>query len=297
MKSRAAIGPGHEEHQCGTDDGDRSPSPCSSRSGRVGLDPSLGSPHAIRSAVNGAEVLRAGNQVRQVSTLDGLVDIRTTGTNRFDMHYYHAADRGPVADGLYTMAAGVSPFSTITVSYSMDPADGEQLRIEEAFGNSTSVYRYVRSPDSGDLSLLRASGTGQRVESMESRWLEHDRVREELRTVRDGDGVVLERRILEYTVFPWGEELTREVLDPDGEALASTYLYFDDPVANGGNYGMLRQRVDEDGNWERFLYDGAGRPTNVVARFMDAPVGAPAGQSRETRIDYGQVDGDVLVTT
>ncbi len=59
----------------------------------------------------------------------------------------------------------------------------------------------------------------------------------------------------DYTLFPWGEELTEETADPSGLALRTTYEYYDG-TANTEEYGKRKSVNRPDGSWAVYTYEG-----------------------------------------
>ncbi len=108
----------------------------------------------------------------------------------------------------------------------------------------------------------------------------------------DGEGNPIEEVERHYRVFPWNHlslaarrdraELVKEVMDPRGNPRVTRYEYYNDPVADGHNYGRLKSEEHPDGSWAAYEYDSEGRTRKVYRPFLDSELSlSPAGNRME----------------
>ncbi len=101
----------------------------------------------------------------------------------------------------------------------------------------------------------------------------------ERRTISGPGGVVCSVVDKVYTVFPWGEELTAEIQDPQGAALTTSYIYYTS-TSDGAAYGRLKQMIEPSGHWERYGYDEGGRQNKVVTQYLSNGPGTGDASNR-----------------
>src|ERR1035437_1572649 len=79
--------------------------------------------------------------------------------------------------------------------------------------------------------------------------------REDVVVVRTGDttGTICTKTLFHYNTLPWGEELTKMILDPDGAKITSQYVYYTDPTYYG-NYRKVKSVTEPTGNWTSYAY-------------------------------------------
>lgn len=103
-------------------------------------------------------------------------------------------------------------------------------------------------------------------------------------TQKNADGTVCGKTASIRTLFPWGESVTQDIVDPDGAALTTEYSYQSDTNLPG--YGLVRKIVYADGSWQKYEYDTAGRVTNALSPWLDEPVTADASAVKRTVTSY-----------
>ncbi len=231
--------------------------------------------------------------VRQVQAPQALADVVALDASTYEVRFYAPGQVGSQAETTKIHGVVGSPFVIYRLE-NPDAASGgaSRLRITETRGMVARVAEYGFDAAAGAWSL--STGNGLRRESELVTAVAGGRVK--TRTVWNQSNEVVSKVARTYRVFPWGEELIGETLDPDGAALTTTYDYYDTVATTDPNYRRRRQRTDADGNWERYTYDGSGRVVRSVRPFLNAsPLTTDEALCRVTEQVYDTVvdaDGD-----
>ena len=138
------------------------------------------------------EIYTAGSALRQIKTASCLVDILETGTLKYTISFYTTAQVGTKdANGIYSLLAGATAYTTITVE---NPPVEEGLdlnhlvitRATDTGGTQVYDYQYVEASD--QWTLQRGDGTTTLTKNtLRSTWNEAHTQQEEVREFRDGD--------------------------------------------------------------------------------------------------------------
>ncbi len=255
--------------------------------------------------LNSIETIRLGRMPRQVKAPEVLADINVTGDSSYEMSFYYASQVGSKdADtGLYVLSG--SPYVTYRFENpTPDTPNPARLRITKIQASSSSQTEYAYDNDTGSWSLSRGGSTERRSESMDE-----NSNRVVLLETMDAAGNLVSSKQQTYQQFSWGEELVKEVVDPSGAALTTTYEYEGPPPSGGyggpsGGYGPppptgpghLSRTINADGSWERYEYDTDGVTViKTVRPFLNAPPDAPEQQCRVSTVSHGTMpdaDGD-----
>ncbi len=118
--------------------------------------------------------------------------------------------------------------------------------------------------------------------------------------------VINQEKAITYQFLPYGRKLVKEVLDPQGEALTTSWGYVQDfePFSiedNPGGFAQLEPQWVEraDGDWEWYGYDELGRRSRMVRPIGNTPRPAVLPESLEgyrvTTIEY-DTTGEVKTT-
>jgi len=245
------------------------------------------------------EVIRdAAGALRQVKAPSALANIVSLElpSEGYEVQFYHADQVGAqdVQTGLYSLSG--SPF----VTHRFDNPDAGQipllyrLRVTETQGASAKVFIYAQDPLNGMWSF--DEGGGLRVtEEVTTTDANGDKVK--TRTLKTQAGVVASVVATTLHQFPWGEEKIKEILDPSGAALTSTWSYYNNEAVDGPNYRRVKQRVDASGSWDRYTYDATGRVVTKASPYLGSSPTATDAQSRlttTTQTALADVDADGL---
>ncbi len=170
------------------------------------------------------------------------------------------------------------------------------LTVTERRGGRERIMEYAASTASP-----ATNGTFELFDVMENKQRRHTRTRVfdadgasfiDTLVKTDGEGNLIEEVERHYRVFPWNHlsfparqdraELVREVRDPHGNPRVTRFEYYDDPVADGQNYGRLKSEEHPDGFWAAYDYDAEGRTGRVYRPFLDSELSlTPAGNRME----------------
>ena len=238
--------------------------------------------------VEGHETVRAADsgEVLQYVSAATIAHVASDDSDHgYTLEFYHRDRDTPREGDAGPFATSGEPFATVRFECpdgALVPGEPIQsLRVTRSLGGTDQIaeYRYDASAESWAL-VQQEDGRSETVRTSQSEDLQ---AYTKERTLKDSSGVKQGHVIEEFRRFPFGERKVREIIDPEGEALTTTWEYNTNPEEPGA-FGRVRQVV-RSGNWRRYEYDRLGRPTKVVSQYLDAPIGAAENQCRvqETR--------------
>ena len=232
-------------------------------------------------------VLNPDTSLRQVKVPQSLVDIVVIDANQYELRFYGHADVGPKdQNGLYTISN--QPYVKWIVS---NPHIGftDQLQISKVQGGVTDSSLYTWNSGNDSWSLTKGGGARtetktKTVDVVTGDWTETF-------TVTNSLGQVVSKVSRTYHQFPWSEELIRETVDPDGAALATNYVYYQDS-GQIGRYRRLKSVSRPDGSWEQYDYDVPGNRFLILRPWKDQPLAsASESTSYSIRTTYANTEG------
>jgi RHS repeat-associated protein len=245
------------------------------------------SPPGLTSEV---DVVRDGNgALRQVKAPQMFADVFAINGAEYEIRYYRPTNVGAKVNGVYELTG--QPYLTWKIK-NPDPSSASRLQISKTEGGVTETSEYTWDAPSDSWSL--STGNGARVETKTvSRPTATSRT--ETFVVKDAAGQVASKKARTYSAFPWGEELVREVVDPDVAALTTAYDYYTD-AAEERSYRKLKSVTYPDGSWEKYEYDADWNRSVVLRPWKDVTLeAATINNSRATLYRYTYHDGyDVM---
>lgn len=225
------------------------------------------------------KVINPQGTLRQLLSPQALADIVVINNFKYEVRFYARANAGAKDEGSGLYVPVGSPYQTVTIENPDASATVyNRLRISESIGSKTNEYIWSDEQQGWEL----ATGNGERRESKSTVVDASTGDRLETSAVRNRDGKVVSKTVKRLRMFPGGEEVVQEIVDPDGAALTTTSSYDSTQSLDGVTYNRLRQMIQPTGYWERYEYDSNNRRTKVVAQYLDAPLGAPESASRVT---------------
>lgn len=181
--------------------------------------------------------------LRQLKVPESLVDIIVITQWEYELRFYHPQDIGPKLNGLYTMSN--SPFVVYRFKNPNPPAINRlQISKIKSGREDTSEYFYN---DEQDTWLLKENG--REVSSKQSIINPQDPCERIETRIDKREGKVI-KTIKVFRGFPWGQELVKQINDPDNQALTTTYAYDDDPKSS--HYNHVKSIIHPDGTVERW---------------------------------------------
>lgn len=237
--------------------------------------------------------IKVAGLLRQVRAPQTLADITQVDAATFEVRFHDFGQIGAADPITGVHAVTGRPFATYRIE-NPDAGVGirTRLRVTEVRGSVARVSEFARDEASQAWSL--STGGGLRTESAVQTVASGERTK--TTSVRNEAGQIVTRSARVYRAFAWGEELVREILDPDGAALTTVYEYYDSVPAGDPNYQRMKQRTNPDGGWERFSYDASGRVVKLIRPFLDAgPATTDEALCRVTLTSYDTLpdaDGD-----
>ena len=229
--------------------------------------------------------------IRQIAAAQAFVDVVTLDTYGYELRFYAPGNQGAVnAQGFYEPVG--TPFRVLKVENpDRSPTIYNRLSITGTGEGGTDVATFVYNASTNGWELMREKDGQVVVERRSSVIDPMTRRRVEIHRKEDGAGRVALDEQNTYQVFPWNtgsnalrtEELVETISDPSGVALRTAYTFYEDPVADGPNYGHVKYEVEPNGSWQKSEYDSVGRVSRLTTPFLNAAVGASAGvRVRET---------------
>ena len=193
-------------------------------------------------------------------------------------------------DGFYEVDVSALPVVTWLVENpDSSTTSYNTLRISEIRDSSTRVYEYIWNGGLGTWTLMKGNGLEILTKSEET--VAGDRVVTE--TEKDGSGYVISKVQTTYHEITCDSETREEIIelieDPDGSALTTSIIYYEEPCSVG-SCGKIASQVNPDGSWVRYEYDDQGRKTSEIKSWLDGPEGAAAGASHAVYYDYTSQD-------
>jgi len=244
-------------------------------------------------------VLDATGALRQVKAPQTLADIVVLDAASYEVRFY-ALDQVGAQDQvtkIYTVV-GI-PLATYRFE-NPDAASGytTRLRITEARDSMSKITEF--GYDDATATWTLSQGNGLRHESKVTTTAPNgDTV--ETRTVTGASGQVVSKGARTYHIYPWGQELVKDVQDPDGAALTTQYVFYSTVSNSDPNYSHLQQRINPDGSWEHYTYDSSGQVLKTLRPFLDSPpTTTNEALCRVTQNSYDTIadtDGDGLPET
>ncbi len=246
----------------------------------------LATPSALRySPASTVEVITDSSspvQHLQFKSSQLLANVLTNNPYNYVVSFYTSADAG-IKDGSGFYVPTGSAYMTVTVENpDASPSTYNRLRLTTVSDSHTTVTDYIYNSGTGQWEM--DTGGGLRKETRTSTW--SGVFRTETVTVSNAANQVVFKEVNAWQLFPWGQEIITNVVDPDGAALTSTRSFYTNSLTDGGGYRQLKQSIDANGHWVRFQYDQYGRETNRVSQFLNSAVGSADNLNRVTTTSY-----------
>jgi RHS repeat-associated protein len=193
--------------------------------------------------------------IKQVKTPQVIAVVTTNSAIKYTITLYSVTNITGYTNGAFLIAGSAAPLSAITV----ENADGtavttNSVRITSIRDSITSIADYVYS--SGAWQLTTGGGIRTELETITTT----NAVRTILHEIKAG-AAVLRSSTRRYQTFSWGTALIESVEGAGADGRTNSYTY--------NTNGWLRQVMRSDGRWEIFVYDNAGRPTNIFSAWLN----------------------------
>ena len=241
---------------------------------------------AINSASSQVTPFYRDGLLEQIVTPQAIVNFIRFSPLKYEVHFYDIAFRGKkLTDGAYSLDPTAVPLAVWRFE-NPDPTGEsiDELLVTELRGGAEREFFYRYEAAAHNWSLI--SGNGLKIESKAETVNDAgDRVVRS--TIAGPDGIPVKVEETVYHEFAFGEKRIRETVDPDGAGLATEYRF---KTEAGPGYGKLVTRVDADGSWVRYDYDGEGRVIREVKPFLDAGIKAAADEAVVLENRYDPVD-------
>jgi RHS repeat-associated protein len=226
--------------------------------------------------------------LRQVKSPETLADVVSINSDEYEIRFYRHADVGAKdANGIYTVSN--QPFVTWRIT-NPSPGSVSQLQISKIQNGVTQSNLYTWNSSTNTWTL--ATGNGERTESKATVIDQATGDKTETFTVTNAGGQVVSKVARTYHLFAWPkQELIREVVDPGGAALSTTYVYYQ-VSTEPGRFRRVKSVTNPDGSWEQFDYDSTGNRVLVLRPWKDLALATTTeANSYAIRTTYSNYDG------
>jgi hypothetical protein len=180
--------------------------------------------------------------LRQVKVPETLLDIIVSSQWEYELRFYHPNQVGARRGKLYELVG--EPFAVYRFR-NPNPPFTNRFEITKIKDGKVDKSEYFYD---AKLDFWSLTTNGQEVARKRSEVNPRDPCeRIETRFNTEHSKVIKTLRI--FKGFPWGQNIVKEIEDPDGEAKTTTFQYFEDP--NGPHYTFLKTTIHPDGEVEQ----------------------------------------------
>lgn len=179
--------------------------------------------------------------MRQIKLPAALIDVVVQSPWEYDLRFYQAKDVGPKEDGLYTLTGHPD---VVWKFRNPEPPSLNRLQLIRTKGGSDDVTEFTYE-EAEDKWVMLKNGSWVTIKSSV---VNPDDPCERIETRLDREGGEVAKTVKIFRAFPWGQELVKEIEDPDGKALVTAFAYFEDK--KGPHYGFLKSITYPDGTVE-----------------------------------------------
>ena len=237
-------------------------------------------------------VYDADGIIRQVwSFADGLADIVVTESLvSYEIRFYPPSQVGNKVDGIYQTSG--EPYMVVRIE-NPNPATNTEVAITKIVGGVSyqTLFRYSHGTEGWTM----YSPGNLSVDSRSTAYDYSNTVRTVSAVVKTADGEIAKKSTEVYQKFNFGERLVAMTLDPDGQALRSSYTYYTDS-ANNGSYGRIATENLADGSWNVYTYNADGWETKIISPWLNSAFNSPAAESQELSLSYTPNDNRDVIT-
>lgn len=232
------------------------------------------------------DVVRNAGILRQIKASQALADVVVTSASEYEVRFYRLADVGTKTGGIYPVFN--QPFTVWRIK-NPDPTTTTRLQILKIQNGVTlETNEYTQDVLSNTWSLNQGAGATIKTLAVVNPTAT---TRIETTIIKESNGTIVSKIARTYHTYAWGDDLMKEVVDPDGAALTTIYTYYENP-AEPGRYAHLQSVAYPDGSWEKSDYDTDGNLVLVMRPWKDLPLAsATEANARSTRYTYSNSDG------
>ena len=247
----------------------------------------LASGRQVTTADLGIEIIRDTNQfLRQIwSATDGLADIVVTDIQKYEIRLYNPENVGSKdTNGLYTVSG--TPRATWVIENPSGVYEQQNtVRMTENVNGVSYVYDWAYTSAADDWSLTEGGGlrktTKTRVTTSNGTIYTTN--------VLDANNSIVYSEQETWHIYNWGYALQSKVIDPEGLALTSSNMYYEN-ISDACRYGRLKAELRPDGSWTVYDYDEQGRKSLEITPWKDSAFGSTAAQAKAVAYAYTPVD-------
>jgi len=226
------------------------------------LSANLGSPATLHYDFIRPEVTcryDAFGSLKQINTLDGLINCVINDTNTYTLNFYPSSQVGACIENVYQFFG--APEKTIQVSFD---ATQSLLSIFDSSGNQTTTYQF----NNGNWVMSKADGFEVETQSVSGSQTTI------MKQIQASNGETLTVQTEIWQDFPNGRQLVEQVIGSN----TNTYVYTED--------GLLQEEQESTGNWHIYTYDDAGRMTGCYSPFLNSLPSTNSSACKLITYDY-----------
>ncbi len=236
----------------------------------------LGSPQSLQYNFINPDVQVFTNSqgwLRQVVSLDRVIDIVTNTANSYLLFFYHSSDIAGVSttNGCYYFAN--APYQSVMIAL----LGTNHLQVTDSTYPNTADYLW----ETNGWALI--TGGGLRTETLLQ--TTNGSTYTKVRTIQGASGVTNFYSSETWQIFSYGARLIQETVGTGAAARSTTNVYTAD--------GMLQQVNRTDGSWDYYAYDSMDRQIGHYSPFLNSPFTTNVALCRYTTncYDSGVVSG------
>ena len=205
--------------------------------------------------------------LRQVYSLDRLVDITTNTPSSYLVNFYHAGDilGFSATNGLYYFTN--TPFRSVFVS--LVGGNTNHLQVMDSSGSPADYYWETNG-------WSMTTGNGIRNETLTT--TTNGTTYTKLRVIQNSLGGIDHQSSELWQNYSYGARLLQKTIGSGSLALTNIYAYTPD--------GMVQQANNSDGSWDIYSYDSLDRQTGHYSPFLNSSPTTNSALCRYTSSTY-----------
>jgi hypothetical protein len=217
------------------------------------------------------KITNAAGWLRQVRAFERIIDIVTNSAVSYSLKIYSPTNLLPKTNGLYQFLG--APWNTITIE--LVGGDTNQVRVTDSAESTVSDFVW----QTNGWELVTGGGLRHELKTVSV----SGGTRTEVRTIKNGSGVLVRQSSETWQTNTFGDRLTQEVFGAGADARTNSYTY----DANG----FLRQVTRGDGSWDIYVLDGMNRQIEHYSPFLNS---APTTNSALCRLTTSTYTNSVV---
>lgn len=237
------------------------------------------------------EVVMKNDILRQIKAPQGLADVTTNSAQEYQIKFYQPSSIGSKVGGIYQLSG--APVITYTI---LNPDGTNEYRrlwmISTKGGVSVTNVMFCDTSTwsaDGTLWMNVGLGNGQKTNRTTTSW--DTTVMPPARKVRGerfnvGAGTRVQAKEIRYEANPAGDDIVVSRQSTASTNIRDTIREYYPSSTPPGYVGRLKKRIDPDGQWSYYEYEGTGRVVREVSGFLNQGYTTDTNLCRSVVKDY-----------